>query len=201
MRGGMGRSLAAALTAAFAAVSVPGHGSAQVSVFVGGGASLPLGSFADFNGEGAGDDGANPGWMAAAGLSVPLGPRGLAVGARGFFGRNDHDAPAGDETSLYGGTALGAFSYGGPEGIAPFVYGEVGLLARAYQSPSFPGLDETISSVAIGAGAGVKFPVGRIRGFVAGGYMQGLGENEETKLVGAAAGVQIPIGSVGGGGT
>ena len=190
----MRRYWGAALTAAFAALSLPGVGAAQVSVLLGGGASLPLGTFADFNGDAAGENGANPGWMATAGLSIPLGSRGLAVGARGFFGRNNHDAPDGDKTSLYGGTALGALSLGDPEGISPFVYGEVGLLARAYASDSFPGLDETISSLALGAGAGVAFPVGRIRGFIAGGYMQALGDGEETKSAGAVAGVQLPIG-------
>ncbi len=78
----MKRLLSAALAVAFVSLTAPADSSAQVSIFVGGGATTPTGDFSEFPGGGA--DGANTGWQATAGAQFTIGESGLTVGPRVF---------------------------------------------------------------------------------------------------------------------
>ena len=186
----MKRLLGAALAVAFVGLAAPSDSLAQAAVFIGAGAVSPTGDFKDF---GLGD-GANLGWMATAGVQVPVGDGGLAVGARGFYGVNKHDTD-GDKTNLLGGTALATFSFGAPGALAPFLYGEVGYQAHQYKSESFPSFDDTEWKPFVGGGAGLNFPLGGLSGFVVAGYNQGFGSDTgNTTYLSGIAGVNIPIG-------
>lgn len=167
----------------------PSAASAQ-SVFIGGGATIPTGNFADFDGDGPSSEGAKTGWQASAGATFAVGASGLSLGARGFYGRNSHDTE-GDRTDLYGGTALGLFSFGGTT-LAPFIFGEVGFLTHAFKSDTSENVSD--SGLALGGGAGVNIPVGSINLFLVGGYMQGTGDVKDTKAFGISGGVTIPFG-------
>jgi hypothetical protein len=185
----MKRIVCATLALALLVISAP-DASAQVSAFVGGGVTIPMGDFADFNGDAAGDEGANTGWQAAAGVLFAVGESGLSVGGRGFYGSNNHDTE-GDKTNLYGATGLATFAFGSGT-ISPFIYGELGFLTHSYKSDTFE--DESSSGLALGGGAGLTFPLGGLAGHVVAGYMMGSGDVDGTDLVGISAGVNIPFG-------
>jgi hypothetical protein len=183
-------SLAAVLIAAFAGLSAPADGSAQAMIHVAGGASFPSGDYADF---------ADPGWLGHAGVALPVGDTGLAVGAAGYYGRNSH-ALAGDETSLYGGLGVLSYAFGSPDAVSPFVVVMAGSMVHSYGSDSFPGLEESDTGFALGGGAGVAFPLGAVAGFVEGWLLNGFftGDNDSggrtTTIVGLDVGVQLAVG-------
>jgi len=181
------------LAAAILALSAPADASAQGAVFIAAGGTLPTADFKDF---GAGD-GANVGWMASAGVQVPVGSAGLSVGARGFYGSNNHDAD-GDKTNLYGGSGLATFQFGEADAVSPFVYGEFGYQAHAFKSDSAPSFDDTEWNPFVGGGAGIGFPAGGVRVFAVAGYSQGFGsEGGQTTYLSGSAGVNIPFGGNG----
>ena len=96
-----------------------------MSIFVGGGGTIPVQDFSDFDGDGAGVDGANFGWQGTAGAQVAVGESGLTVGPRVYYGSNSHETD-GDKTNLYGGTALVNYGFGDPddpEAVNPFFVG------------------------------------------------------------------------------
>ena len=188
----MKRLATAALGLALVGLAVPAHTSAQVAIVASGGVTIPMGDFADFNGDEAGDEGANRGWQASAGVLFPVGDAGLSVGARGFYGSNSHDTD-GDKTNLYGATALGTFSFG--EGsIQPFIFAELGFLTHSYKSEDFPDFEGSDSGLAFGGGAGLGFPLGGVSGFLVAGYLKGTSDVEGTEALGISAGVNFPVG-------
>lgn len=189
----MKRLVCAALALAVFGLVAPSDSSAQAAVFIGGGVTSPTGDFKDFGG----GDGANLGWTATAGLQVPVGDAGLALGVRAFYGMNNHDYE-GDKTNLYGGTALATFAFGEPDAVAPFIYGEVGYQAHAYKSDDFPSFEDTEWKPLVGGGAGLNFPLGGLMGFVVAGYTQGFGsDGGNTTYITGVAGVNIPVGGGG----
>ena len=183
----MKRLVTVALVLAFGAVLAPGQASAQVSIRAGAAATFPLGDGVDDYGSYA-----KTGWMASAGVNLPLGDAGLSVGADGFYGSNSHE-DAGDKTNLYGvlGTVGYTISTGGS--IAPFVAGAVGFMTHAYKSDTFG--DDSASALAWGGVAGVGFPLGGIGASIEGFYLAGTGDDlSGTKLFGVGASINIPLG-------
>lgn len=183
----MKRFVTTALVLAFGALLAPHHASAQIAIQVGGAATFPLGDGVDDYGSYA-----KTGWMAAAGVNVPIGEAGLGVGAAGFFGSNNHETD-GEKTNLYGilGTVGYTISTGAP--IMPYVYGGLGFMTHAFKSDTLG--DDSASALAWGGGAGIGFPLGGIGGSIEGFYLAGTGDDlSGTKLFGVGAGISIPLG-------
>ena len=132
----MKRLICAVLVTTFFALSAPADSSAQASIFVGGGASVPTGDFSDFDGDGAGTDGASTGWQATAGAQFAVGGGGFTVGPRVFYGSNSHET-ADQKTNLYGASALANYGFGQPDALNPFLWGEFGVMTHAFKSPAF----------------------------------------------------------------
>jgi hypothetical protein len=186
----MKRLVCVALATILFVLSASADASAQTSIFVGGGATIPTGDFKDFGG----GDGANTGWTAMAGAQFAAGESGLTVGPRVFYGSNKHDTD-GDKTNLYGAMALANFNFGDPGAANPFLWGEFGVMSHAYKSEAFPANDDTSTAAAWSLGAGVGFPLGDAAGgFVAAGYTAGVGDNSGTTLFGVYAGVNFAVG-------
>jgi len=173
-------SLVAALT-----LTLSGDLSAQASVFLGGGLTIPTGEYSDY---------AKTGWNGFGGVLFAVGEAGLAVGAEGFFGSNSHDYE-GDKTNLYGGMGLVSYSIDTGSSAAPFVFGGVGYMTHSYKSDDFPDDEGSASGLAAGFGGGVSFPLGGVNGILAGSFVSGFGDIDGTHLVGINAAVQIPFGS------
>ena len=167
-------------------------GASAQAVFLGAGATIPTGDFADF---GAGD-GANTGWMGFGGVLFPVGEAGLSVGGEGFYGSNSHDTD-GDKTNLYGGMGLVGFTFNQEASAQPFVFSGIGFMTHSYKSDSFPTAEGSESGMAVGLGGGVSFPLGGVRGMAAASYNAGLDDIDGTTFIGLSAAVQILVGGAG----
>ncbi len=188
----MKRLICAALLATFFALSAPADSSAQTSIFVGGGATIPTGDFSDFDGDGAGTDGASTGWQATAGAQFVVGEGGFSVGPRVFYGSNNHET-ADEKSNLFGATALVNYGFGDPEAVNPFLWGEFGVMSHAFKSPA---LDDTSTAGVWSLGAGVGFPLGGVSGWIAAGYTKGLSDNSGTTYIGVYAGLTFALGGM-----
>jgi hypothetical protein len=185
----MKRLVTGALALAFCALLAPSTASAQISIRVGGAATFPIGDALDDYGSYA-----KTGWMASAGVLVPVGEAGLGLGAHGFYGSNSHESPPADEkTNLYGvlGSAGYTISTGGS--ISPTIFGLVGFMTHSYKPAT--GSGDSASALAWGGGASVGFPLGGIGGAIDAFYLAGTGDDlSGTKFFGVGASVSIPLG-------
>lgn len=145
----------------------------------GGGATVPVGDYADF---------AKTGWMGGAAFGVALGEKGAFLEFVGFYGRNDYDDTSGDVTALYGGTAnVGLMS----RGEAARVYGSVGGGFQVHHySPgsSTGGGSDNDGQPMANAAVGVSFGRGTTHFFVQGGIVIA-----GTKYIPLIAGVSIGL--------
>lgn len=185
----MKRFITLALVLAFGALLAPRQADAQVSIRVGGAATFPIGDGIDDYGSYA-----KTGWMAAAGVLVPVGEAGFNVGAHGFFGSNSHEEPPADEkTNLYGALASAGYSFDTGGSISPTIFGLAGFMTHSYKPAT--GSGDSASAFAWGGGAGVGFPLGGIGGSIDGFYLAGTGDDlSGTKLFGVGASISIPLG-------
>jgi hypothetical protein len=187
----MKRTVCLALAGAFYAMAAAGGVSAQATIVLGGGLSLPTGDYNTY---------AKPGWLGHAGVDFPVGDAGLSVGAHGFFGSNNHDEAvagvlAGDKTNLYGGVASVGYAIQTTSSLTPQIFGLAGIMTHAYKSTSG---DDSQAAFAAGGGVGIGFPLGSIQGVIEGTYLSGFGKNKDTHIFGVDVGVGIPLGGGGG---
>ena len=161
-----------------ALLSVPAVANAQVMLYLGGGPTFPSGEYSDY---------ANTGWMAHAGVGVPVGPKGLMAGVDAFYGQNNHSDFDGDKTNPYGAMGFLAYRFGNPERTGIYLLGDAGLLVHKYGSDTFD--SESDSQFAFGAGAGVEIPMGGKSIFVEGHYTTSDGTNFISALVGIGFGL------------
>ncbi len=181
----MKRLLCATLAAAFFALSAPVDSSAQGTVFLGGGVTIPVSDYGEL---------ANTGWQGWGGVLVPVSDAGISLGFEGFYGNNNHETD-GNKTKLLGSLALVGMQWGDPEGLQPGVFGGLGFMRRSFKSESTPVLDNTSTSFAWGGGAGVGFPLGGVNGWLGGSYTSGLGDdNFATRWITFGVSVMVPIG-------
>lgn len=155
----------------------------QASIYVSGGPSIPVGEYGDY---------AKTGWLATAGLSVPVGGKGLSVGGELMYGSNKHSDVAGDKTNLPG--AFGFLMYRAGDQSKPGVYffGQAGILNHQFKTSGSPGYSgESDWKPAAGGGVGVDIPVGGASVFVEGRFITRSG----TSFIPIQAGVSIPVGS------
>ena len=165
-----------------AALLVLTAASAQAqSIFFGGGATIPTGEYKDY---------AKTGWMAQAGVAVPVGGKGFMVGAEAMFGSNKHDHP-GDKTNLLGLNGFLLYRIGDMTKPGPYVFGSGGALKHDYKSEDFPEDEGGEFKFAWSAGAGVDVPFGGNKAFyIEGRYMA----RSDTKFMAILAGLIFNLG-------
>jgi opacity protein-like surface antigen len=158
--------------------------SAQTIIYLGGGATFPMGDFGDF---------ANTGWQAVGGVLVPVGPAGLSVGAEGFYGQNNHkEGEIGflenSKTTPYG--AMGVVSYGFQTSgkLTPYVFGGLGVLVHKF---SAEGISQSETQFGYEGGAGIDFALSPKLGiWIEGRYMG----SSDTQFIAADAGLAFAVG-------
>jgi hypothetical protein len=180
----MRRSLTAVLATATWALVAAGDASAQATIIIGGGATIPMSTYADY---------AKVGWLGHAGVDFALGDAGASVGAHGFYGSNSHEAE-GDKTNLYGGLASLGYAFATSGSLVPQVFGLVGFMTHQYKSEDFPEFEGSESALAAGAGAALGFPLGSFQGAVQAYFLTGFSDLDETRLVGVDFSVGFPLG-------
>lgn len=164
----------------------PSTASAQTTVFLGGGATIPTQDFGDF---------ANTGWMGFGGVMFPVGEGAFRAGAEGYYGRNNHETD-GERTDLYGALALASLSMGAMDApMRPFVFGGLGSMTHSFSSEEFPEFDESETNLAAQFGAGVAFGAGGIGGLLAASATTGMFSLNSTTFASIAAAIQIPVGN------
>ena len=185
------RMLAASTAMLFAFVAIPQVVQAQ-SVYVLAGAAIPSGDYGDFF---------KTGWLAAAGVTFPIGEAGLWAGAEGLYGQNSFDS---SESSDFKGKPYSIMAILGydiqTEGkINPYVWGGAGLMGLKQTSGG-----ESISESGFGwqFGAGLALETeGRVSPFVEGRYQSASLTFEDDSssstvgIIGIEAGVSIGLGS------
>jgi hypothetical protein len=166
----------------------PGVLAAQVSLFAGGGATLPSGDFADV---------AELGVLAFVVASTEVGERGLSVAAAATFASTPH-AISGDGSDLYGLTVLAGYRLLEESGARLDGWVGLGGMVHARRSETFPGLDASERGLTVTGGASVSRPVGRVGVLLSGFYTRGLGDLGTTRYPTAAftvgAGLMVPLG-------
>jgi hypothetical protein len=160
--------------------------SGQASLLVSGGASIPMGDYADY---------AKTGYVAAVGLMFKVGEKGLSVGAQGLFGGNSHSDYDGDKTTLLGALGTVAYRLGDPAKPGISLVGNLGMLQHKYSSDQFPGEEGSSSGLAYGGGAAFMVPRGNMSLYAAVRYLMASIDDETTAFVPITVGVVIPLGS------
>jgi hypothetical protein len=182
----MKRSAGPLFLAMLLALAVPTLASAQASIFLGGGATIPTGDFGDY---------AKTGWMGQAGVVANVGSNGLFVAGEGFYGSNKHET-GGDKTNLYGADGQVGYRFGDQAKAGLYVAGLLGAMIHKY-SPA-TGTGDSSTGILFGGIAGVDIPAGKVNVWVEGRWMNGRfsegGDSSNTAFFGLFAGVSIPVG-------
>jgi hypothetical protein len=166
-------------------VVAPSPSNAQTTLYISGGATFPIGAYAEF---------ANTGWMAAGGVLFGVGSSGLGIGADLIYGQNNHDdlLLESAKTSVYGAMAIVNYAFGSQGKIRPFVFGGLGVAGHRFSADGSE--SDTESDVAYQLGAGVDFPIGGTTSFYAEGRYLGSGNNVDTQLFAALLGLAFTLG-------
>lgn len=144
-------------------------------VFVGGGASIPIGDFKDA--------GAKTGWIAQGGVGYEIGSKGLWVEAEGWFGSHKYSNVAG-KTDLLAGIAAVGYSFMPAKKVSPYVVAGAGFM-RAKSA----GVSST--KFAYTGGAGLGFKLNRTVLFWIEGRLLGT---KDAKLIPISAGFTFNFG-------
>jgi len=181
------KKLATALSLAVLGLCVTSSSAAAQFVYIAGGPSFPMSDYGDY---------ANTGFLLAGGVGIPLGENGLSAFGEVFYGQNKHNDDSGDKTNPWGlmGGVQYEFDTGGS--LAPYVFGEAGILWHKYTSDTFG--NDSQSAFGYGGGVGVAFPLGGLMGAVEGRLMNAAfdeaGTSYNTMFGGILAGIGIPLG-------
>jgi hypothetical protein len=150
--------------------------------YVGAGAAIPMGDFGDF---------ADTGWMAAAGVLLPIGQQGFWIAAEALFSRFSLANVDRDATDLYGGSGLLGYTFTSGGRIAPYVFASAGMLVQDYvpEGASFPvPLPRSDVNFSYGVGGGFEYALSERIGFwAAATYLAA----DETKLIPILVGLSL----------
>lgn len=171
------RAIVASAAVLFMALALPQEGQAQ-SIYVLAGLSAPTGDYGDF---------ADTGWLAAGGVTFPVGQAGLWAGAEGLYSRNGHATL--DDESFKVFSAMGLLGYDIPteSSVSPFVFGGLGLMSLSN------GDSESGFGWQLGGGAAFEGE-SNITPFVEARYQSASIEDVTVSFFGLEAGVSIGLG-------
>lgn len=176
------RAIAASTAVLFMAFVLPQTANAQ-SVYVLAGLSAPTGDFGDA---------ADTGWLAAGGVTFPVGQAGLWAGGEGLYSRNGIADLDDESFKLF--SFMGVLGYDIPteSSVSPFVFGGAGLMGL---SQSFLDESETESGFGWQLGGGVAFEgESNISPFIEARYQSASINDVTVSFLGVEAGVSIGLG-------
>jgi hypothetical protein len=165
-----------------------GQAQAGKYLYVGGGATLPMGDYKDFGG----GDGAKTGFMADVGLGTNLGSSGKMFGfVDMFYGKNSHDTDDESTTLIGGGANIGMQT----SGTSSRLYGYVGGGLQSHKYNAAGGVDGGSETNPFARGAlGISLGSGNTTFWLEAGYVLGFGdEGAKTSYVPLLAGISIGL--------
>lgn len=175
------RAIVTSTAVLFLALVLPATANAQ-SIFVLAGLSAPTGDYGDA---------ADTGWLAAGGVTFPVGEAGLWAGAEGLYGQNGDSVRDDENFKIF--SAMGILGYDIPteSTVSPYVFGGLGLMSLG---SSLEGTDSE-SGFGWQLGGGVGFETGgNVNPFVEGRYQSASINDATVSIFGVEAGVSIGLG-------
>jgi hypothetical protein len=183
----MARRIISFLLAALAILVLAAPVRAQTTpyVYFGGGASIPMGDYADY---------ANTGWLVNGGIGTSFGDKGLWADIGLLYGTNNHSDVTGDKTNLFIGMVNLGYTFDPDAKMSPYVVGSVGTLSHQYKSDQFPSLEGSESMLVYSGGAGLIWKRGEKSSFwVEARYMTGSKDGSATSFVPLLVGMTINL--------
>jgi hypothetical protein len=174
---------------AFGAVLMASAGTAPLlaqgaEFSLGGGATLPLGTFDDF---------AKLGWHGTGAVSFV--PQNLPVGFQidGTFSRLSDETPADVKSQLiYGtGNVVYKFKTSGETKFRPYLIGGAGVYNLDAKGSDVPSTVESVTKFGLNAGAGFDFKAGSAGVFVEGRFHNVFTEGDNTNFIPFTVGVRL----------
>ena len=105
-------------------------GQTPIGVFGAGGASIPLGDFADA---------ADTGWLVGGGILGMLGTQGVWLGAEGMYGRHRVSDADGVDIEMIGGGGMIGYTFSPAARISPYIFGSAGVLSSKLTADALTG--------------------------------------------------------------
>lgn len=160
-----------------AGVALPAQ--AQVRFGVGGGLLMPMGDY------GTAD---KMGFVAGAGIIIPVGTAPVGVRVEGSYSQTSHDG-IGGKSKIMGGMASLIYSFTGAGSVTPYVLAGLGYYNVKVDVTGFGSADE--SKVGFGGGGGIRFPMGSASLFAEARYMNISTTGGSTTFVPIIVGVSF----------
>lgn len=171
------RAIVTSTAVLFMALALPLTANAQ-SVFVLAGLSSPSSDFGDF---------ADTGWLAAGGVTFPVGEAGLWAGAEGLFGQNGFSNVDDETYKVFSAMGILGYDIQTESSVSPYVFGGLGLMSLSN--------GDSESGFGWQLGGGVGFETGgNVSPFVEGRYQSASLDGGTLAIFGVAGGVSIGLG-------
>ena len=177
----MKRNQFASLVVALGLCAAPAlHAQAQptegIRFGVGGGLTLPMGTFGDFD---------KAGWNLVGLIQFPIAQSPIHLRFDAMYGQTSHKSPASGNTTLTGATADLLYHLGDRAAkVRPYVLGGLG-----FYNVDLGGTSE--SKLAFGFGGGILFGVGTMHAFLEGRYMSVQTSGSSTNFLPISVGVMF----------
>ena len=143
---------------------------------VGGGLTLPMGTYGDFD---------KAGWNLVGLIQFPISRSPIHLRFDAMYGQTSHKSPASGNTTLTGATADLLYHLGDRAAkVRPYVLGGLG-----FYSVDVGGTSE--SKLAFGLGGGILFGVGTMHAFLEGRYMSVQTSGSSTNFLPISVGVMF----------
>lgn len=173
---------------ALAMTAVSSRAEAQAYIFFGGGASVPVGDFADY---------AKTGWLLQGGLGIDLGSKGAFLEGEAFFGSNKHENTPGfdEKTNILAFMGALGYSFGGDNAkVSPYVLAGAGIVGHQFKSDPDQAGEGTETKFGYTGAVGLNFRLNaKARFWIEGRYIGSSG----TAVIPLMAGVTIDLGGGG----
>lgn len=171
------RAIVTSTAVLFLALALPFTANAQ-SVFVLGGLSAPTGDYSDI---------ADTGWLAAGGVTFPIGEAGLWAGAEGLYGQNSFSSDLVDENfKIF--SAMGILGYDIPtqSTVSPYIFGGAGVMTLSN--------GDSESGFGWQLGGGVGFDTGgNVNPFIEGRFQSASIGDEPNDLTVSVFGIEAGV--------
>ncbi len=160
-------------------VSASSLSAQNITFGVAGGLLMPMGDYNTAD---------KPGFIAGAGVRIPIGTAPVAVRLEGTYSQTSHDG-VGGKTKIIGGMASLVYAFQAGGSVTPYVLGGLGYYNAKVDVTGFGSASE--SKFGFGGGGGLRFPMGGASLFVEARYISVQTSGSALAFVPIIAGVSF----------